>query len=146
MFESAKELQEKIDAYFADCDPHMEEKEEWVYARDKDGSLLKDEYGLNYLVPVKHKVLTEQKPYTITSLAVWLGTSRQALLDYEGRKDYLDTIKAAKARCEAFAADKLYSGGNVQGVIFSLKNNYNWKDKTEVEGTGTIKIVSETQE
>jgi hypothetical protein len=131
-FQDVEELKKKIDAYFADCDPHMEEVTEWVEARGKDGQLKKDDNGLNYLVEVTHRVMTKQKPYTITGLAVWLDTSRETLLDYQERPEYSDTIKAAKDKCEEFW-EQMLIGANATGPIFNLKNNYNWKDKTEQE-------------
>jgi hypothetical protein len=134
-YENVEELQARIDAYFADCDPHMEEVTEWVQARSKKGDLLKDENGLNYLVKVKHKVMTEQKPYTITGLAVFLGTSRETLREYKERPEFVDSIKGALDRCERFAEHMLFSNSPT-GAIFNLKNNYGWKDKTEQELSG----------
>jgi len=131
-FQSVQELQTKIDAYFADCDPHMEEVTEWVQARDSKGQLKKDEHGLNYLVQVSHKVMTEQKPYTITGLALALDTSRETLLDYEDKAEFSDTIKKAKDKCHNYVEKSLLTG-NPTGAIFNLKNNYGWKDKTESE-------------
>lgn len=131
-FKSLKELQEKIEAYFADCDPHMEEVTEWVDARDKSGQLLKDENGLNYLVEVTHRIKTKQLPYTITGLALALNTTRETLLDYEGKDEYSDTIKAAKTKIENFNEQMLF-GPSPTGTIFNLKNNYGWKDKSEQE-------------
>lgn len=143
-FKSVKELQEKIDAYFANCDPHVEEVTEWVQARDKDGALKKDKDGLNYLVEITHKVKTEQIPYTITGLALALGTNRQTLINYEEDERFFDTIKAAKSKCEHFNEQFLF-GNNVTGVIFNLKNNYGWRDKSELENSGEQKIIVETR-
>ena len=133
-FQSVEELQQKIDAYFADCDPHVKDVTEWVQARDPKGQLKKDRHGLNYLVEVHHKIMTEQKPYTITGLALALDTSRETLLEYEERPEFVDTIKKAKVKCEAYAETLLFST-TPTGTIFNLKNNYGWKDKTENEIT-----------
>ena len=84
----------------------------------------------------------ENKPYTITGLAIALDMSRQGLLDYCSRKDengepFLDSIKRAKDRCEAKIEEGLLSGKyNATGAIFNLKNNYGWRDKQEQEITG----------
>jgi hypothetical protein len=137
MFQTVEELQTKIDAYFADCDPHMEERTEWIYARDESGKLKKDEYGLSYLVEVTHKVLTEQKPYLITGLALALGTSRETLLEYQERPEFVDTIKEAKLRCQTYTEGRLHTNAPT-GAIFSLKNNYGWQDQTEVKHSGSI--------
>jgi len=145
-FSDPKELQKKIDAYFAECDPHVVEITEWVQARDTKGQLKKDSNGLNYLVEVTHKVKTEQVPYTITGLALFLDTNRQTLLNYEEgeylpddmpdetKQELFDTIKKAKAKIEHFTEQRLFEPSPV-GTIFNLKNNYAWKDRTETDIT-----------
>lgn len=144
-FKTVEELQQKIDDYFNNCDPHPEDVTEWVDAREQDGKLKKDENGLNYLVEVSHKIMTKQIPYTITGLALALDTTRRTLLDYEEMSDeFSHTIKAAKARCEFFAENMLFTPSPT-GTIFSLKNNYEWKDKTEQENSGEQKIIVETR-
>ncbi len=143
-FKSVAILQKKIDAYFAECDPHVVEITEHVEARGKDGTLLKDEHGLNYLVEVAHKKKTKQIPYTITGLAVALGTSRETLINYENKEQFFDTIKASKTRIENFTEQMLF-GPSPTGTIFNLKNNYGWKDKTEQEASGEQKLIIETR-
>lgn len=142
-FKSVEELQEKIDAYFTKCDPHVIDITEWVEARDPDGKLLKDENGLNYLVEITHKKWTDQIPYTITGLALALDTSRETLINYENREEYFDTIKKAKLRCEHFNERMLF-GNNPTGTIFNLKNNYNWKDRNETDLTSNGQTLSLT--
>jgi hypothetical protein len=78
------------------------------------------------------------KPYLITGLALALRTSRETLINYESREEFFDTIKDAKLKCEGYAEDYLYTGKNVGGAIFNLKNNYGWRDKTEVDQKGEI--------
>jgi len=114
-FKSAKKLQEQIDGYFSSC---FEEK-----------TIVKDDGE-------EEKVKIQIKPYTITGLALFLDTDRQTLLNYENRMEYFDTIKKAKTKIEAFAEECLFTNRNTAGVIFNLKNNYNWVDKQEVEHSG----------
>ena len=139
-FESVEELQSRIDAYFNDCDPHMEELPVWEEKRNEEGKLIKDEYGYNEIVLIIRKRKTEQKPYTITGLALALGTSRQCLVDYEDREEFFDTIKAAKLRCEQYAEKALFSASPT-GSIFNLKNNYGWKEKTETDINAKVERV-----
>lgn len=136
-FDNVIELQKKIDKYFAECDPHMKTVTEWVESRAKDGTLIKDDHGLNFLVKVKHRIITKQEHYTITGLALALNTSRETLLDYENKDQFSDTIKAAKLKCQQYAEKQLY-GNAPTGSIFSLKNNYGWRDQTEVKSEGEI--------
>lgn len=143
-FESVQELQQKIDAYFAECDPHIIDITEWVEARDNSGKLLKDENGLNYLVEISHKKKTEQIPYTITGLALALDTSRETLLDYEDKPIFSDTIKRAKVKIENFAERQLFTT-TPTGSIFNLKNNYGWRDKTEqdIKHGGEVSFIND---
>lgn len=74
-----------------------------------------------------------KKPYTVSGLANALDMTRQSLLNYEEKEEFFDTIKRAKSKIEQFAEESLFIGSNTAGVIFNLKNNYNWKDKQEIE-------------
>lgn len=147
-FETVAVLQKKIDEYFANCDPHWVEIMEWVQRRENSRPVY-DEDGQPVLVLKKVKQKTKQIPYTITGLAMALGTTRETLLDYEEKYDsidpgFSDTIKSAKVKCQNFAELSLF-GSNATGPIFNLKNNYKWKDRTEVEGTGEQKLIIETR-
>lgn len=135
-FKTPEELQQKIDAYFAECDPHIIEQE-YIEEKREKGILISQE------VKTK-KVMSKQIPYTITGLANALDTTRETLLDYEERDGFSDTIKRAKVKIENFVELSLF-GGNATGPIFNLKNNYGWKDKTEQENSGEQKIIVETR-
>ena len=77
---------------------------------------------------------------TISGLALWLGTNRQTLINYGEREEFFDTIKKAKATIEAFNEQMLFSGKNVTGVIFNLKNNFRWKDRLVYKGLSANKV------
>lgn len=74
----------------------------------------------------------EERPPTICGLALHLGCDRKTLTNYAHKDEFFPTIKKARQRVEAYLEASLYSG-SVAGVIFNLKNNFDWKDKTEVE-------------
>ena len=86
-------------------------------------------------------------PYTISDLAISLGVNRSTLLRWEKSEpmfvnmnedeiaEFCNTVKMAKARCEAYAERYLFTAKNPAGVIFNLKNNYNWVDKQEISST-----------
>jgi hypothetical protein len=127
-FDSVEKLENAIDKYFADCDPHPEQVAGIRNTHDDKGKITGQE---EYL----YTRISNQKPYTITGLAVALDTSRETLLDYQEREEFSDTIKKAKARIHAFAENRLFEN-NPTGVIFNLKNNFGWKDRTETELSG----------
>ncbi len=132
-FKTVRQLQKKIDEYFASCwSQKMDMFGNPVFRKDKSGKKTND------------PVIIQHKPYTITGLAVYLDTFRDVLLDYQGKKDYSNAIKRAKERCQSYAEESLFIGKNPTGVIFNLKNNYSgWKDKTEVDSnhSGDVQIV-----
>jgi len=104
-YKTPEEMQEAIAAYFVEIDTH------------------------NTTFPLN------QRPYTITGLAMAIDLTRQQLIDYSQKKDgeFLDTIKKAKQKVERFNEEQLYRTSQVTGVIFNLKNNFDWKDKTETD-------------
>jgi len=73
---------------------------------------------------------------TVTELALALDfTSRQALLNYEGKPEFEAIIKRAKLRVEA-ALQRRLGEPYPTGAIFDLKNNFGWKDISGIEHTG----------
>ena len=122
-WKSPKELQDQIDAFY-----------EWCEANDKR--------------------------ITVSRLAWWLDVDRKSLIRYERadefnwlstvseeeRKEYSNTIKKAKRRIQAEYEELLYQKGSNTGAIFTLKNNYDWKDKQEIVSTDKKSINDMTEE
>lgn len=76
------------------------------------------------------------KPYTVSGLASYLKIDRRTLINYSEKEEFFPTIKNAKVKIEAYAAEQLFrTNGQVAGIIFNLKNNYDWTDKQEHEHT-----------
>lgn len=74
------------------------------------------------------------KPLTYTRLAVFLGTNRQTLKNYMEKPKFKPVLEWAKAMIEADTEERLQAGkGSAAGCIFTLKNNYGWKDQTEIK-------------
>jgi hypothetical protein len=78
--------------------------------------------------------LKEKLPFTITGLALALGTWRSVLTDYEENDEFSATIKKLKSICENYAEQQAYMGKNPGGSIFILKN-YGWKDTQSIDHT-----------
>ena len=147
LFETVEELQEKIQAYFDDCSPHPEERVVYKWKQkdverrvrdDKTGKMVtktfkEDDYSQRPDEEMQWHI-TEQKVMTVSSIAVFLNTSRLTLINYSEKPEFINTIKEAKDIIEA-SWEKRLEGSNVTGVIFNLKNNWKWQDKTEQEIT-----------
>lgn len=116
-YKSAEEIQEKIDQYFEEC----------------KGKPLLDACGKQIYNKLGYPVIIGDKPPTITGLALALGfTSRQALLNYQGKKEFVDTITRAKARVEQYTEERLFDKEGSSGAQFSLRNNFKgWNDLEE---------------
>ena len=85
----------------------------------------------------------EERPYGIVGLAVYLETTRETLIDYQGRKEFSDTIKELKQRCQASVEKLMLSGKAQAGAIFWMKN-HGWHDKQQLE-VNDISELSEEQ-
>lgn len=124
-WKSVKAMQEAIDAYFESCKgtPLM-----------IDGNVATDKYG--------RPIILDEKPPTVTGLALSLGfTGRQALIDYQGRPEFADTVTRAKSRCEEYAESRLYDKDGANGAKFSLGCNFGWRateEKTETAAGGIV--------
>lgn len=72
--------------------------------------------------------------YTVTGLALALDLTRAGLINYSEKDQFFNTIKRAKQKVEQFNERRLFEGSPA-GVIFNLKNNFGWVDKTETVNT-----------
>lgn len=82
------------------------------------------------------------RPYTITGLAYSLDMTRWQLLQYQGKPVFAGAINKAKQRVAQYAEEHLFEKGIDRGVIFSLKNNFGWKDKEEEKPQNNIMIFA----
>ena len=78
----------------------------------------------------------DERPRTVSGLALTLGMSTECLRNYGHKDEYLATVKAAKQEVERWIEERLFAVGSPVGAIFNLKNNFGWKDKSEAEITG----------
>jgi hypothetical protein len=108
MYNTAEELQQKIDDYFNNG------------VRTKTVLVGKDKEPMELPVP------------TITGLAYYLGfESRQSFYDYEKKDGFTYTIKRARLFIEVEYEMQL-SVGNTTGAIFALKN-MGWIDSQKLD-------------
>lgn len=78
--------------------------------------------------------IKDKRPYTMSGLAYALGMDRRTLINYGKDEKFFHSIKRAKEFVEQSLEEKLIStSGVATGIIFNLKNNYDWKDKQEID-------------
>jgi len=128
-------VKKKIEEYFKQCDPHIEEVLVVDYKQNPAGD--------------RRKLITKtrQRPYTISGVANVLDITTKLFRDLSNPDI---PVKRAKVRVspgvkkvlvwalqqvEEYAEKSLYSGRG-PGAQFVLKNIGDWKDKSEVEASG----------
>ncbi len=118
-YKCKEEIEGKIQEYFKKCEGKI--------LRDDNGNIIYDKFG--------HPVILDRKPPTVTGLALALGfASRQALLNYQGKKEFNDTITRAKSYIEQYAEERLFDRDGVNGAKFSLINNFKgWSEHPKQE-------------
>lgn len=123
-YRNVEEIEDKIDQYFAICEGEP--------LLDDEGKQIVNKYGCPCWIK-------PPKPPTVTGLALALGfASRQALLNYQAKKEFNDTITRAKSRVEEYAESRLFDRDGSNGAQFSLRNNFKgWnidnEQKLEIE-------------
>ena len=112
-YKNKEEIQGLIEEYFANC----------------EGEILKDDNGDVVYNKFGEPVVINRKPPTISGLAYALGfKSRQALLNYQAKKEFNDTIARAKLFIEAYTEGRLFDRDGVHGAKFR-----GWSDKSRDE-------------
>lgn len=148
-FKTAEDLQMVIDLYFDKCDKEYDTRKfahEAIVRNEKNEAVC-----MNCGLPGWRRgcLVTEgekktRTPYTVSGLAIALGTSRQTLLEYEGEvegreksPEFADAIKAAKTRCENYLeVHGLYGDMAPAKAIFGLTNFDGWKNKQNLSHGG----------
>lgn len=127
-YKNKEEIEEKIEQYFKDCEGHP----------------LTDEYGKQIYNKYGHPVIVDKKPLTVTGLALALGfTTRQALLNYQGKKEFVDTITRAKSRVEQYAEERLFDKDGSSGAQFSLRNNFKGWNEEQKENQDALEKLDD---
>ena len=139
-FAALGELKQAVESYFQMCDPHTE-------MRQVESGVTQS----GETIWIKREVMTDQKPYTMSGLARHMGIDRRTLLNYSNIEQFFPTIDAARERVHEFAEEQLY-GRSSTGAQFVLKNNFDWKDRSEIDHTSeggplmpVVRIIDERQ-
>lgn len=125
LYKTAKELESNIDDYFDYCDNRTKS----VYVKDLGDNI----------------EIASPAPYALSGLAYYLHMDRKTLLNYSKKEQFFPTIKAARDRVEMDIESRMNDKETfTPGLIFNAKNNFDWRDKTEVEERSdqTITVVT----
>ena len=132
IIETPEEMQVLINKYFESCDGRP--------LLDGEGHPIVDKHG--------SMILIGQHPPTVSGLALALGFhSRQSLLNYQGKEEFLDTITRAKLRIEDYCEQRLFDRDGQRGAEFNLRCNFRWKQEEksdgddEEEGSGVVMLA-----
>lgn len=127
-YKNKEEIEERIEQYFKDCEGHV--------LTDEEGNTIYNKYG--------YPVIIDRKPLTITGLALALGfASRQALLNYQGKQEFNDTITRAKSRVEQYAEERLFDKDGSSGAQFSLRNNFKGWNEEQKENQDALEKLDD---
>lgn len=80
---------------------------------------------------------------SLYGFCAWAGIHKQTLFDYKNRNGYEEIYNWFLSILQADLEQILLNPGtrNIGGAKFVAVNNYGWKDKTDVEHTGTQPIT-----
>lgn len=117
-YKNVEEIEDKIEQYFESCEGEP--------LTDDEGNQVFNKYG--YPCWIK-----PPKPPTVTGLALALGfCCRRDLLNYQGKKEFCNTITRAKSRVEEYTESRLFDRDGSNGAQFSLRNNFRgWNGEQE---------------
>ena len=118
-YEHKEEIEGLIEEYFKKCEGEL--------LKDEEGEVIFDKFG--------NPVIVGARPPTVTGLALALGFStRLSLLNYQGKKEFMNTITRAKSMVEAYAEERLFDKDGSNGARFSLINNFRgWTEKPQTD-------------
>lgn len=73
-----------------------------------------------------------EKPFTINGLCIYLGITRQKFTALCRKPEYSEICEIIKLIAENYLEESMLNGKtNAIGAIFSLKNNFGWKESRE---------------
>ena len=117
---TSEELYEKAKEYFNKCD-------DTIISFDK--ATLK----------------TITKPKTLSWLCLWLWVAKDYISEKAKDESFSETIKLIRLEVENNIEEWILQWSyNATSWIFNLKNNFDWKDKTEVDNTNKNVDLNDT--
>ncbi len=85
------------------------------------------------------ETLSQQGRITIVAFAAWKRVHKTTITTGYSEGIFKDVYQTILGICEDYSEDQLYKAErNANAIIFAMKNNYNWVDKTETEFSGNL--------
>lgn len=141
-YTSAKRLKEDIEAYFAGITVRRAVTEFIdTGERTNKGKPILREVPVKDLngEPIYETVFL--KPPTITGLCLFLGISLDTFENYAKDKTLGEVISWARLVIEQYLEEQLSIRDKPQGIIFNLKNNFGYTEKSEVTVGGVEEYI-----
>lgn len=132
-----KALREAVERYFDSISrivPLTEKRP--TDRRDSSGHVIYE------VVPVLNKLNQQATveefvvPPTVGGLCEYLGIHRSTWAEWcdpDKYPEFSDTITRARGRMRAWCESQLLVRKDVKGIIFNLQNNYDYRERTEIE-------------
>lgn len=81
-------------------------------------------------------------PPSLQELHLFLHIDSSTWDNYRAKEGYNEVCAEAKLRVEAYLTEQVNTRDRPQGIMFNLENNFDWKNKKEVDlGEGTRKAM-----
>lgn len=134
-YEKAATLRAAIERYFDSISRPVE-------MTNLNGDVIRNDDGEPYTM------VEYLRPPTVSGLCLFLGIDRSTWNNYCDPKlhpEFWEVTAQTRARIEAYLEEELLTrpGKDARGIIFNLQNNYDWRQKQEVElGAETRKTTS----
>ena len=142
-----KALREAVDRYFDSIsrDVDVTEKRD-SGRRDSSGHIVYETVPVINRLGEQVKITEFVEPPTVGGLCEYLGIHRSTWSDWcDSTKypEFSDTITHARGRMRAWCESQLLIRKDVKGIIFNLQNNYDYKERREIDFTpNAAKAVS----
>jgi DNA-packaging protein gp3 len=95
----------------------------------------RDMFGNAYTDDNGDVIYVQHKPFTLEGFCSFICWDRDTFGDYEIRAEFAPTLKNFRELVRSYAVDSLFTSSKTAGVIFNLKNNWGWVDKSVTENT-----------
>lgn len=142
-----KSLREAVERYFDSISREVEltEKRD-TGKRDGSGHVIYETVVITNKLGEPAKVTEFIVPPTVGGLCEFLGIHRSTWTEWCDKDKYpefSDTTTRARGRMRAWCESQLLTRKDVKGIIFNLQNNYDYRERREIElGPGTAKAVA----